>query len=225
MKLTRRAVVAGLPLAGCAPRLTARDSVSFRARDGVIVSGRSYGSGSRGVVLVPGGHGVGETWELQAQRLARAGFRVLAMDYRGRGVSPTVQPDDEKAHLDVLGAVQQLKADGADQVSVVGASWGGWAAGTAAIAEPGLISRLVLIAHSPFRDPERLLGRKLFIVAKEDRVGSGQLRLESIRDQYQRAPEPKKLCVLPGAAHAQFLFLTSQGDRLYAETLRFLTAP
>jgi pimeloyl-ACP methyl ester carboxylesterase len=190
-----------------------------------LVSGRSYGSGSRGVVLVPGGHGVGDTWHLQAQRLARAGFRVLTIDYRGRGLLPSVPPDDEKAHLDVLGAVRQLKADGADQISVVGASWGGWASGTAAIAEPGLISRLVLIAHSPFREPERLRGRKLFIVAEEDRVGTGQLRLDAIRDQFERAPEPKALVVLPGAAHAQFMFLTPHGERLYAETLRFLSEP
>lgn len=225
MRLTRRAVIAGLGFVGCAPALRAQAIVRFPAGDGVLVSGRSYGSGARGVVLVPGGHGVGETWDLQAQRLVRAGFRVLAMDYRGRGLSPSVPPDNEKAHLDLLGAVRQLKADGADQVSVVGASWGGWAAGTAAIAEPGLISRLVLIAHSPFRDPERLGGRKLFIVAGEDRVGSGQLRLDAIRDQYERAPAPKELVVLPGAAHAQFLFLTPHGERLYAETMRFLSAP
>jgi dienelactone hydrolase len=147
------------------------------------------------------------------------------MDYRGRGLSPRVQPDDEKAHLDVLGAVRQLKADGADHVSVVGASWGGWASGTAAIAAPRLISRLALLAHSPFREPEKLGGRKLFIVAREDRVGSGQLRLDSTRDQYERAPGPKELVVLPGAAHAQFLFLTAHGERLYTEIFRFLSAP
>ena len=57
--------------------------------------------------LVPGGHGVGETWHLQAQRLARKGFAALAMDYRGRGHSGGAPHDDEKVHLDVLGAVQQ----------------------------------------------------------------------------------------------------------------------
>jgi hypothetical protein len=64
----------------------------------------------------------------------------------------------------------------------------------------------------------------MFIVAGEDRDGTGRLRLESIRDQFERAPNPKELVVLPGAAHAQFLFLTPQGERLYAEVLRFLSA-
>ncbi len=196
----------------------------FRAADGVLVTGHFYGHGRHAVLLVPGGHGVGETWYMQAQRLARAGFGVLAMDYRGRGHSPGGLHDDQKAHLDVLGAVRQLKASGAVQISVVGASWGGWAAGTAAIAEPGLIDRLVLLAHSPFDKPEMLPGRKLFVVAEEDRDGSGRLRLDSIRDQYRRAPDPKELVVLPGAAHAQFLFLTPRGEHLFGEILRFLSA-
>jgi dienelactone hydrolase len=225
MQLTRRAMIAGLALSGCAAASLARESSIFRADDGIPVSGHSYGTGSDGVVLVPGGHGIGETWDIQAWRLARAGFRVLAIDYRGRGLSPVESPDDSKAHLDVLGAVRQLKADGAERVFVVGASWGGWAAATAAAAAPGMIERLVLIAHSPIDHPERLSGRKLFITAREDRDGSGRLRLDSIRDQHARAPEPKELVVLDGAAHAQFLFLTPQGERLYGEILRFLSAP
>ena len=222
MDLTRRAVLAGLALSGCVAARAGRGSVIFRSEDGVQVSGRAHGAGARGVVLVPGGHGVGETWDRQARRLARAGFRVLAIDYRGRGPAGGVEPDDTKAHLDVIGAVRRLRAEGARQVSVVGASWGGWAAGTAAIAVPGLIDRLVLLAHSPFDHPERLGGRKLFIVAAGDRDGTGRPRLESVRAQYESAPGPKRLVVLKGAAHAQFLFLTPEGERLQAEIERFL---
>lgn len=224
MHLTRRAVIAGVALSGCVAASPRRGSVSFRAEDGVPVSGLSYGAGRHGVILVPGAHGVGETWDMQARRLAKAGFRVLAIDYRGLGRSHEVPQDSDKAHLDVLGAVRQLKSNGADQVSIVGASWGGRAAGTAAIAEPGVIDRLVLLAHSPFDNPERLGGRKLFVVAAEDRDGSGRLRLEAIRDQYERSPAPKKLIIVDGAAHAQFLFLTPQHERLFAEIARFLSA-
>jgi len=224
MRLTRRAVVAGLALSGCAATLPARGHATFRAADGVPVSGYSYGEGRRAVVLVPGGHGVGETWDAQARRLADSGLRVLAIDYRGRGRSQGAPPDDAKAHLDVLGAVRQMQAGGAEEISVVGASWGGWAAATAAITAPGLIDRLVLLARSPFDHPERLSGHKLFIVAHDDRDGSGRPRLEAIRDQFERAPEPKELVVLDGAAHAQFLFLTPQGERLYDQLERFLLA-
>ena len=225
MALTRRAVIAGLALSGCAAGRIRAAALSFPAGDGVPVTGEAHGAGSRGVVLVPGGHGVGETWEVQAARLAAAGFRVLAMDYRGRGRADGTAPDDGKTHLDVIGAVQWLRTQGAERVAVVGASWGGWAAGTAAVAAPGLIDRLVLLAHSPFDHPERLGGRKLFVVAEDDRDGAGRPRLEAIRAQHDRAPPPKDLVVLEGAAHAQFLFLTRQGERLYAEMLRFLGAP
>lgn len=224
MALTRRAVIAGLVLSGCVAGRVRGAALSFPAADGIPVTGEAYGGGPRGVLLVPGGHGVAETWAVQAERFAAAGFRVLAMDYRGRGRGPEAAPDDTKAHLDVLGAVRWLRAQGATSVAVVGASWGGWAAGTAAISAPGLIDRLVLLAHSPFDHPERLGGRKLFIVAEGDRDGSGRPRLESIREQHDRAPPPKQLVVLGGAAHAQFLFLTRQGERLYAEMLSFLTA-
>lgn len=217
-------MIVGLVLSGWAGKSAAATSSRFSAADGAPLTGQVYGKGSHAVLLVPGGHGVGETWDLQAQRLARAGFRVLALDYRGRGRSPAIPPDDEKAHLDVTGAARRLKAEGARQISVVGASWGGWAAGTAAIAEPGLIDRLVLLAHSPFKEPARLGGRKLFIVGRDDSVGSGALRLKEIRAQYEAAPHPKKLVVLPSAAHAQFLFLTSHGEHLYREILGFLSA-
>jgi pimeloyl-ACP methyl ester carboxylesterase len=224
MHPTRRAVIAGLALSGWIGKAAAQTYSSVRAADGALLSGQFYGKGRHAVLLVPGGHGVGETWDLQARRLARAGFRVLTMDYRGRGRSPSVPPNDEKAHLDVLGAVHRLRAEGARQVSVVGASWGGWAAGTAAIAAPGLIDRLVFLAHSSFDQPAELEGRKLFIVARDDRVGSGALRLKEVQAQYNAVPNPKELIILPGAAHAQFLFLTSHGERLYTEIARFLSA-
>ncbi len=224
MRLTRRAAVAGLAIAGWAAVSPARTILTFSAADGVPVSGLQYGSGDHAVLLVPGAHGVGETWHLQAERLGRSGLRVLAMDYRGLGPANAVPQDAEKAHLDVLGAAMRLKSDGADRLSVVGASWGGAAAAMASIAAPGLIDRLLLLAPSRFDHPERLGGRKLFIVASQDRDGAGRRRLDSIREQYERVPSPKDLMVLEGSAHAQFLFLTPEGDRLYSEMERFLSA-
>lgn len=225
MQIDRRAVVAGLALAGCTALPSAVRALTFAAADGVPVSGEAYGTGPRGVILVPGAHGVGETWHLQAERLARSGFRVLAMNYRGLGSLAEAEQDGEKAHLDVLGAIGRLEAEGAQSIALVGASWGGRAAAMAAIERPDLVERIVLLAHSSFDAPERLGGRKLFIVAREDRDGSGRLRLESIRQQFDAASEPKRLMVLDGAAHAQFLFLSAQGERLYSEIESFLTEP
>jgi hypothetical protein len=72
-------------------------------------------------------------------------------------------------------------------------------------------------------DPERIPGAKLFVVARDDPYFGGGYRLDDIRNQYERAPEPKELLVLEGDAHAQFIFETDQGERLLREIVRFLT--
>jgi len=221
--LTRRAAAAGLLLAGCATTEPGPELLSFPAEDGVPVSGYGYGHGDRGLILVPGGNGVGSTWHPQAMRFARAGFRVIAIDYRGLGRSHQLALDDDKIHLDVMAAARRLRGEGAKSVSVIGASAGAWYAGEAAIRGPRLIDRVVLLAGT-IDTPEKLHGRKLFIVAEGDRAGDRRPRLEAIRRQYEVASEPKELVVLPGAGHAQLIFLTTESERLLAEITRFLSA-
>lgn len=176
------------------------------------------------MVLAHGGRFNRESWEKPARTLADAGFRVMAIDFRGYGQSqPDGQSVDDKHYPDVLAAVRYLRANGAKTVSVVGASMGGDAAGDAvAESEPGEIERIVVLASEGGDAPERLKGRKLFILTREDRSGDG-LRLPGISEAYRRAPEPKKLVILEGSAHAQYIFETDQGPRLMKEILQFLT--
>jgi len=211
-------------LAGCAgPEL-----VSFPTRDLGIVYADLYGNGERGVVLAHGARFNKESWASQAKMLANAGFRVLAIDFRGRGRSrggpqATARSD---VRFDVLAAVRYLRQTGSRTVSVVGASFGGWAAAQAAVeAKQGEIDRLVLLAASPIDQPERIKGRKLFIATRNDFSGRGTLRLPRIRDQYERARGAKRLVVLEGSAHAQHIFDTDQSERLMREILQFLSEP
>jgi pimeloyl-ACP methyl ester carboxylesterase len=187
-----------------------------------------YGDGAHGVVLAHGGRFDKSSWVVQARELSAAGFRVLAIDFRGRGQSragPGAESRNDGIEWDVLAAVRYLHRTGADTVSVVGASMGGWAAAQAAVrAAPGEIDRLVLLAHAPIDEPERIHARTLFIVARGDTLANGTPRLVAIRDQFERAPEPKSLVVLDGSAHAQFLFESPRADRLMREILRFLGA-
>jgi len=207
----------------------AQEPVSFPTPDGWTIHGDLYGTGERCVVLAHGGRFEKGSWERQARTLVTAGFRVLAIDLRGFGLSkegPRSARSDFGSPLDVVAAVRYLHANGAKTVAVVGASMGGDAAEEAlGEVKPGEIDRVVLLAHGAYTAPEKLKGRKLFIVSRDD-LGSGDIpRLGKIRAQYEKAPDPKKLVVLEGSAHAQFIFQTDQGERLMREILSFLLEP
>ena len=218
-------IIAALLFAGLA---AAQEHVSFPTQDGGTVYADLYGKGERCVVLAHGGRFNKESWKKQARTLAAAGFRVLAIDFRGYGQSRgpgQADPLSAPLHLDVLAAVRYLRKNGAKTVDVVGGSMGGGAAGDASIASPpGEINRLVLLGAAPNGSAEKLKAPTLFIVARDD-ANEGGPRLPGIRAQFEEAPEPKELIVLDGSAHAQYVFDTNQGERVMSEILRFISSP
>jgi dienelactone hydrolase len=208
-----------------------QELVVFPTPDGANVLGHEYGAGTRAVVLVAhGGYSTMDGWQKQARALAAAGFRVLAFDTRAAvdlkrtGKETDCLYDPACMAADVLSAVRHLRSTGATFVAVVGGSAGGGAVAHAAVdAKPGEIDRVVLLAPMAVAAPEKMQGRKLFVVARDDANSSG-LRLPGIRSQYERAPDPKELIVLDGSAHGQRVFDTPVGDALMKEILRFLSA-
>jgi pimeloyl-ACP methyl ester carboxylesterase len=208
--------------------IAAQERVSFPTEDGGLVYADVYGNGERGVVLAHGGGLTKESWEKQGRALAQAGFRSVALDFRGEGESregTQKLPPDEGRHFDVLAAVRYLRKTGAKSVAVVGASMGGDYAAEAAEAEPDAIDRLVLLAAGAYTPLIRMRGRKLFIMSRDDVIGDNKPRLPKIREQYERAADPKEFVILDGSAHAQRIFATDQGERLIREILRFISAP
>jgi pimeloyl-ACP methyl ester carboxylesterase len=205
----------------------AQENISCPTQDGGVIYADTYGKGDRAVVLAHGGRFNKESWSEQARTLASAGFRVLALDFRGYGKSKGPGDSDPLSaplQLDVLAAVRYLHKTGAKTVSVVGGSMGAAAAGDASIASrPGEIARLVLLGGAPDGPAEKLKSATLFIVTRDDSSGDGP-RLPRIQQQYDKAPEPKELIILDGSAHAQYLFQTDQAERVMREILRFLSA-
>jgi pimeloyl-ACP methyl ester carboxylesterase len=223
---TSFAVIATVLLTGLA---SAQEHVSFPTKDGGVIHADLYGKGERGLVLAHGGRFNKESWKAQAEAFERAGFRVLAINFRGYGESrgPGLSdPLGAPLHFDVLAAVRYLRETGAKTVSVIGGSMGGSAAGEAAVeAEPHEIDRLVFLGSAGSDEhPEKMSGRKLFIIARDD-LGSGDIpRLPKVRENYEKTPGPKELIIVEGSAHAQFLFESDQADRVMREILRFLAA-
>jgi pimeloyl-ACP methyl ester carboxylesterase len=222
-----RALITALTALLLPTAATAQETVSFPTEDGGLVFADLYGTGSRAVVLAHGGQFNKETWAKQARILQAAGFRVLALDFRGYGKSHgpgDSDPMDAPLYFDVLAAVRYLHANGAKTVSVVGASMGGGAAGDASIRSyRGEINRLVLLGAHPNGPDGELKSPILYIVARDDTSEDGP-RLPKIRQDYGKSPRPKKLVVVDGSAHAQFLFQTDQAERVMREILDFLSA-
>jgi len=208
--------------------VAAQRTVSFATEDGGVVFADIYGTSQRAVVLVHGGQFNKESWAPQAKQLQAAGFEAMAIDLRGYGPSHgpgDKDPMDAQLEKDVLAAVRYLHKNGAKTVSIVGGSMGGAAAGDASIvSRPGEIDRIVMLGAAPNLPADKLKSPALFIVARDDSEGGGELRLPGIRAQYEKAPQPKKLVVLKGSAHAQFLFATDQGKLVIREILAWLNA-
>ena len=201
--------------------------VELRTSDGGTVQGDLYGAGQHGVVLAHGGRFNKGSWEKQARELAKAGYRVLAIDFRGYGQSKGPGQGDiftAPLHLDVLAAVGTCARRARRQFPRFGGSLGGGAAAAAAIAEPRAIDRLILLGSTPDGPPDKLSVRKLYIATRDDASGDGP-RLPGLQAHFNGAPEPKQLILLEGSAHAQFMFQTDQADRVMREILRFLSAP
>ena len=207
----------GLFIAHVAP---AQKTLMLAAEDGGVVSANLFGSGGRAVLLVHGGRFTKESWAKQVPLLVKAGFEVMAIDLRGHGASHGPggnEASDAQLEMDVMAAVRYLHAHGARSVSIVGGSMGGAAAGDASIvSKPGEIDRIVMLGAAPNLPADKLKSPALFIVARDDASGYGP-RLPGIQKQFAKAPEPKKLVVLEGSAHAQYLFDTNQGERVMRE--------
>jgi pimeloyl-ACP methyl ester carboxylesterase len=192
-------------------------SVSFPTADGGTVSGDVYGESARDAVVLAHGKVFDKaSWRPFAEFLAAHGFRTLAIDFRGYGRS-VAGTEKDALFEDVLAAARYVRREGAPRVAVIGASMGGVAAARAAVAaKPGEIDWLVLLSPPDVATPEQLKGRLLFVASSDEPLA------ERVRQSYQRAPEPKRLVLLPGDAHAQHIFATAQADRLRTTIVDFL---
>lgn len=93
----------------------------------------------------------------------------------------------------------------------------------AAIKSPNEFRRLVLLAGGGGSLPaEKLQGHKLFIIARNDLGSDERPRLNTLMPYYEKVPEPKRLQILEGSAHAQFLFETDQADNVLKSIVEFL---
>jgi uncharacterized protein len=217
-----------LGLAGCGGRSHATDTteppdartVTFPSADGVTLSGRVFGSGTRGVVLAHMYPSDQSSWYATAAELAGDGYLVLTFDFRGYGTSTGAKQIDRIAE-DLHAAVMEIRTLGADEVGLVGASMGGTAALIVAATDP-VDAVVTLSAPVEFQGLSareavaQVKPPKLFMAAEGDEGAQGA------RDLYRAAPEPREMELFPGTAHGTDLLSGPESEQVKARMLSFL---
>jgi alpha/beta hydrolase fold len=199
----------------------AAEKVTFEASDGVKLVGRLYGDGDVGLVLAHMGR-PGDTlldWAPLSRELAEHGYMALAYNRRGVCTTPSREcsagPDDfANSWNDVVGASSYLRARGADEVVLVGASIGAMASlhalardrvGASAFIEIGGVNHESGYSFSR-RDLQALEPHKLFVSSVGDTYDGADAAME----WHRWAKEPKQLELLPGAEHGTDMLIAGQ---------------
>jgi pimeloyl-ACP methyl ester carboxylesterase len=104
-----------------------------------------WGSGERVVLLLHGFQEHAHAWDFVAPRLAAAGFRVLALDWRGHGDSEWIGRGGYYHFADYVADLAALVRELGGRVSLVAHSMGGNAALLYAGTEPDRVDALVTI--------------------------------------------------------------------------------
>lgn len=192
--------------------------VSFSTSDGGEIHAHLYGNGDRAVVLAHGKVFDKESWRPLAEQLAKKGLLVLALDFRGYGSSKSGSLAG-RIDLDVLGAIDYLESRGVPSISLLGASMGGWAVGSAATqVQPGRLHKIILLAPAPIEVPQEMKAAGFLYIAS-----AGEGSISRIESQYELSPKPKRFELLAGDAHAQHVFKTDQSQALTEVILKELT--
>lgn len=214
------------PTAAPLEDILATHAVIFDTPDGATITGALYGSGETAVVFSMMGN-CRRGWEELAQRTAAQGLMALTYPWRDCG---RTGPTDEAELIqnfvnDARGAVNFVRAQGAENIILAGASLGGLA--SAKLAIEAQASGLVIFA-SPVEIPGWDFGidasdlnteiPKLFLTTENDSVVPQRLS----RELYDLAVEPKEWQTYPGYAHGTDLFDSEHGEEAGQRILQFI---
>jgi pimeloyl-ACP methyl ester carboxylesterase len=119
-------------------------TISLKAADGVTVQADAAGSGTTGLVLVPGDGRLRGDWADAVASLARRGHQVVALDLRKAGTDPVDEATRAAMVQEVKAAADWLRAHGATRVVLVGADSGASIALAAAAGDPNIQNVVML---------------------------------------------------------------------------------
>ncbi len=203
--------------------------VVVTASDGTELAAAAWGEGERGVVLLPQrGGDLCVYWDY-ASELAASGWHLLAIDFRRSGLSESAEVGD--LTLDAVAAVEWLKAAGAVDVVLLGASMGATTAMVTAGRHPGLVSGVVALSVPPAIDvTDGNGGEPSTAQAAAPLIDVPLLLCWAERDTQAVDPQPladaspaaeKLVITRPGTAHGWSMLRAGEAD-VRPELLAFL---
>jgi esterase/lipase len=152
---------------------------------------------------------------------------LMALTYQWRDCGPSGLIDEveliENFVNDVRGAINFVRAQGAEEIILAGASLGGLASAKLAI-ESQASGIIVFALRCKFRLGFQEAAElntdipKLFLTAEND----GVVSLDSSRALYDLAAEPKQWQTYPGNQHGTDLFETDIGEEVQLRILEFI---
>lgn len=220
MLLLALAAVAGRVLAGEAA--VEGEAVELKTSDGKTIAGTLYGDGETALVLCHGrAYTTGaKSLATEARWLAARGVRCLALSFRGYpGDAPAASMEGQD--LDILAAFAHLARAGAKRIYILGSSMGGFATLKALkpLSEKPQFAGVVILSAFTQESIGGLGGRKLFVVAEDDRR-----LLAPLLRTFIQASGPKRCMVFARGGHGQQLFQAHRAE-LLEEIRAFITAP
>ena len=183
------------------------EKVAIKLKAG-IENGAAYFDckSNQAAIFVPGAVFNKESWFFLAERLQHLGVASLSLD--------------GKTQDDVLSSVKALKDKGFKTITLVGGSMGG-AAVLHALEEQTDECIHKVIALAPYGGSsiksEKI--KKLFVVAKEDRLGI----YSDVKNLYRNSSNPKIIKEFEGSEHAQHLFKSSHKKELSKLIVNFIS--
>jgi pimeloyl-ACP methyl ester carboxylesterase len=214
-------VVAGRPAQS---HRRSRPSLDVRiASEKAQLAGRLYGKlpARRAAILCHGANWDASGWAEIAPRFEERGVPALALNFRGYGRS-TGSNNRRSAVVDVVSAAVWLKAEGAGEVALVGASMGGHAVlmASAEVRPESVVAISAPVRAIPAEEAQRIKGRKLFVCAERDFLGAAA----AVRQAYEDAAQPKDIRLFPGREHSRAMFEAPYGEEALRAILDFVSS-
>lgn len=216
--------------AGAAPQRATHDCVRggelwFRAADGTKLVGHRFGKGTTAVILTHQSEGDLCDWLPYARRLARLGYFVFPIDFRGYGFSASrTGAAAQRYAADIAAATKALRKLGKRKVFVVGASMGGIAAVVAgANVSPPLAGVVSVSSPARYRGMDgvkigpRLRVPVLYLAATEDDNAGYDFSADATALHAAAASADKRLELVPGPLHGIALVGGSSSARASVE--------